>query len=66
MTERSMLDQPKTTWVCTCGATVFEVLLCPKCKGEDTHIVGFKCVGCETVHTTIGTVTWEEDENTVH
>ena len=68
MHQRSMLNQPKTTWICSCGSQVFEILLCPKCKGtENSHIVGFQCVGCETVHASANdSSTNEEYENILH
>lgn len=65
--KRSMLPQPKTNMTCTCGASVFEILLCPKHVGtEDTHITGFKCVGCESIYTTISGSAYAEDEETLH
>ena len=69
MSQRSMLDQPKTTWVCSCGAKVFEILVCPNCiNTPQSHIIGFKCVGCDTIHTTdIEESTFHEEfENVVH
>lgn len=63
-----MLDQPKTIWVCSCGHEHFSILLCPKCKGEDTHVIGFQCQDCEMVYSTIpiDPNTIEEYENVVH
>lgn len=65
---RSMLGQPKTGWKCECGSNVFLILLCPDCKGEDSHIIGFQCVNCDSIHVTpsAGVMTWEEDEENVH
>jgi len=68
MTQHSMLDQPKTSWVCACGAKLYEILLCPKCKGSDTHVIGFQCIACKIIYTTIpdNPDTYEENENTFH
>lgn len=67
MHQRSMLDQPKTMWKCECGHDKFIILLCPECKGDDSHIVGFQCEKCEVIHVTqMGADSWSEDENAYH
>lgn len=64
---RSMLPQPKTGWKCECGSDVFRLLMCPECKGEEAHLIGFECVACEVIHLTpSGGALWEENENEVH
>lgn len=65
---RTMLDQPKTSWLCECGDGVFAVLLCPECKGEASHIVGFQCVNCEVIHVTLSAnpSVYAENEDVFH
>lgn len=48
-----MIDQPKTAWVCDCGEHAFRILLCPKCEGENSHIIGFQCIECEVIFVTL-------------
>ena len=65
--DRSMLPQPKTNWKCACGAHLFIILMCPECRGEEEHVIGFECVACETIHLSpSGGSLWEEDENARH
>lgn len=64
---RSMLEQPKTTMKCSCGSDVFTILLCPThVNTEESHIIGFQCVACEVVHSTISGSSYAEDEETLH
>lgn len=50
----SMIDQPKSAWVCDCGKRAgFDILLCPECKGDESHIIGFQCLACEVIHVTL-------------
>lgn len=65
--KRSMLPQPKTTWKCECGCDVFNMLMCPECRGEHAHLIGFQCVSCDIIHVTpSGGSLLEENENEVH
>ena len=65
--DRSMLPQPKTGWKCECGSDVFKLLMCPECKGEESHLIGFECVACSVIHVTpAGGTFWEENENELH
>lgn len=67
MHQRSMMPQPKTTWKCECGADLFNILLCPECKGDDSHVIGFQCIACESIFVTpAGAATIEENENVSH
>ena len=65
--QRTMLPQPKTSWKCECGSEFFKLLMCPECKGEAAHLIGFQCVGCEVIHITpSGGTLWEEHEDEIH
>lgn len=49
----TMLTKPKTSWHCNCGHSAFQILLCPECEGEDSHIIGFQCIECQVIHLTL-------------
>lgn len=69
MHQRTMLDQPKTAWMCECGGSKgFDILLCPECKGHESHIIGFECRACKAIHMTLtaNPQTYAEDEDVIH